>query len=85
MKNYSAVDLFSSNSVQFLLLRPVVAMELIGKEAVAQRDAPQNARAQMRTDGMKNLGHSTLAATRVRKQLNSTLTVCMFDLNSLSS
>lgn len=67
MKNDSAVDLFSSNSVQFLPLCPVVAMELTGKEAAAQRDAPQSAH--FRKDGNRNLGHSSLAATRVRKWL----------------
>lgn len=74
---------FFSNLVQFVSSGPVVAMELMGDEAmsiwrrllgptdsaVARREAPQCARAQFGTDGIKNVGHgsdSLAAAARVR-------------------
>ena len=73
---------FCSNLVQFASSGPVVAMELMGDEAmsvwrklvgptdsaVARREAPQSARAQFGTDGVKNLGHgsdSLAAAAKV--------------------
>lgn len=68
--------------MQFVSSGPVVAMELMGDEAmsiwrrllgpadsaVARREAPQCARAQFGTDGIKNVGHgsdSLAAAARV--------------------
>lgn len=68
-----AVGLLSSNSVHFLSSGPMVAMELMGDEAVsvwkkflgpaessgAQRETPQSARAQFGTDGIRNLGHGS--------------------------
>lgn len=76
---------FYSNLVHFLSSGPVVAMELMGDEAVsvwrkllgpadlavARKEAPQSARAQFGTDGIKNVGHasdSLAAAARVRMQ-----------------
>lgn len=64
---------FYSNLVQFLSSGPVVAMELMGDEAVsvwrrllgpadsavARREAPQSVRAQFGTDGIKNVGHGS--------------------------
>lgn len=69
--------------MQFVSSGPVVAMELMGDEAVsiwrkllgpaesslARKEAPQSARAQFGTDGIKNVGHgsdSLAAAARVR-------------------
>lgn len=62
-----------SNLVQFVSSGPVVAMELMGEEAVsiwrrllgptdsavARREAPQCVRAQFGTDGVKNVGHGS--------------------------
>lgn len=81
--SYSAAAPFCSNLVQFVSSGPVVAMELMGDEAmsiwrrllgpadstVARKEAPQSARAQFGTDGIKNVGHgsdSLAAAARVR-------------------
>lgn len=64
---------FHSNLVQFMSSGPVVAMELMGDEAmsiwrgllgtsdpaVARREAPQSVRAQFGTDGIKNVGHGS--------------------------
>lgn len=76
--NYSIIAPFSSNLVQFVSSGPVVAMELMGDEAVslwrkllgpadsavARKEAPQSVRANFGTDGIKNVGHGsdTLAA-----------------------
>lgn len=70
---YSVIAPFQSNLVQFLSSGPVVAMELMGDEAmsiwrrllgpadsaVAQREAPQSVRAHFGTDGIKNVGHGS--------------------------
>lgn len=62
-----------SNLVQFVSSGPVVAMELMGEEAVsiwrrllgptdsavARREAPQCVRAQFGTDAVKNVGHGS--------------------------
>uniref|UniRef100_A0A669DAX0 Nucleoside diphosphate kinase homolog 7 n=1 Tax=Oreochromis niloticus TaxID=8128 RepID=A0A669DAX0_ORENI len=64
---------FFNNLVQFMSSGPVVAMELMGDEAmsiwrgllgtsdpaVARREAPQSVRAQFGTDGIKNVGHGS--------------------------
>lgn len=64
---------FCSNLVQFVSSGPVVAMELMGEEAVsiwrrllgptdsavARREAPQCVRAQFGTDAVKNVGHGS--------------------------
>ncbi len=82
--SYSIAAPFCSNLVQFVSSGPVVAMELMGDEAmsiwrrllgpadsaVARKEAPQSARAQFGTDGIKNVGHgsdSLAAAARVRE------------------
>lgn len=75
---YSVIAPFCSNLVHFVSSGPVVAMELMGDEAVsiwrkllgpadlamAQKEAPQSVRANFGTDGIKNAGHGsdTLAA-----------------------
>ena len=64
---------FSSNLVQFVSSGPVVAMELMGDEAmsiwrrllgpgdsaVARKEAPESVRAKLGTDGVKNVGHGS--------------------------
>lgn len=71
--SYSVVAPFCSNLVQFVSSGPVVAMELMGDEAisiwrrllgpadsaVARKEAPQSIRAQFGTDGIKNVGHGS--------------------------
>lgn len=63
----------SSNLVQFLSSGPVVAMELVGNEAVsvwlkllgpvdaatAQKEAPQSVRARFATEGAQIVGHGS--------------------------
>lgn len=64
---------FFSNLVQLMSSSPVVAMELMGNEAVsvwkkllgptdaavAQKEAPQSVRARLGTDGVRNVGHGS--------------------------
>ncbi|XP_030583684.1 nucleoside diphosphate kinase homolog 7 isoform X2 [Archocentrus centrarchus] len=64
---------FFNNLVQFVSSGPVVAMELMGDEAMsiwrrllgpadsaaARREAPQSVRARFGTDGIKNVGHGS--------------------------
>lgn len=71
--NYSVAAPFFSNLVQFVSSGAVVAMELMGDEAVsiwrkllgpvdsavARKEAPQSVRAQFGTDGIKNVGHGS--------------------------
>lgn len=71
--SYSAAAPFRSNLVQFVSSGPVVAMELMGDEAmsiwrrllgpadsaVARKEATQSVRAQFGTDGIKNVGHGS--------------------------
>lgn len=78
---------FSSNFVHFLSSGPVVAMELVGDEAVsvwkkflgpaeptaAQREAPQSARTQLAADGVGTFGHgSDSLAAAARVRKHST-------------
>ncbi|XP_060933497.1 nucleoside diphosphate kinase 7 [Limanda limanda] len=72
-----------NNLVQFATSGPVVAMELMGDEAistwrklvgptdsaVARREAPQSARAQFGTDGVKNIGHGSDSLAAAAKEL----------------
>lgn len=65
--------LFCSNLVQFASSGPMVAMELMGDEAVstwrrllgpadsaaARKEVPQSIRAQFGTDVVKNVGHGS--------------------------
>ncbi|TNM87614.1 hypothetical protein fugu_005835 [Takifugu bimaculatus] len=74
---------FFNNSVHFLSSGPVVAMELMGDEAVsawkkflgpaessgAQREAPQSARAQFGTDGIRNFGHGSDSLAAAAREL----------------
>ncbi|XP_067453868.1 nucleoside diphosphate kinase 7 [Thunnus thynnus] len=74
---------FFSNLVQFVSSGPVVAMELMGDEAmsiwrrllgptdsaVARREAPQCARAQFGTDGIKNVGHGSDSLAAAAREL----------------
>lgn len=71
-----------SNLVQYVSSGPLVAMELMGTDAVSawrrllgptdsptRRESPQNVRSQMGAEGIKNVGHgsdSLAAAARVR-------------------
>uniref|UniRef100_A0A3B4U418 Nucleoside diphosphate kinase homolog 7 n=1 Tax=Seriola dumerili TaxID=41447 RepID=A0A3B4U418_SERDU len=71
------------NLVQFLSSGPVVAMELMGDEAVsiwrrllgpadsavARREAPQSVRAQFGTDGIKNVGHGSDSLAAAAREL----------------
>ncbi|XP_062250739.1 nucleoside diphosphate kinase 7 [Platichthys flesus] len=72
-----------NNLVQFATSGPVVAMELMGDEAmstwrklvgptdpaVARREAPQSARAQFGTDGVRNIGHGSDSLAAAAKEL----------------
>ncbi|CAK6956229.1 nucleoside diphosphate kinase 7 [Scomber scombrus] len=74
---------FFSNLVQFVSSGPVVAMELMGDEAmsiwrrllgpadsaVARREAPQCVRAQFGTDGIKNVGHGSDSLAAAAREL----------------
>ncbi|TKS74823.1 Nucleoside diphosphate kinase 7 [Collichthys lucidus] len=74
---------FFSNLVQFVSSGPVVAMELMGDEAmsiwrrllgpadstVARKEAPQSARAQFGTDGIKNVGHGSDSLAAAAREL----------------
>ena len=69
----SSVAPFCSNMVQYVSSGSVVAMELMGDEAmsvwrrllgpadpaVARRETPQSVRAQFGTDGIKNVAHGS--------------------------
>ncbi|XP_054870171.1 nucleoside diphosphate kinase 7 isoform X1 [Amphiprion ocellaris] len=74
---------FFTNLVQFVSSGPVVAMELMGDEAmsiwrrllgpadpaVARREAPQSVRAQFGTDGIKNVGHGSDSLAAAAREL----------------
>uniref|UniRef100_A0A8D3BPF7 Nucleoside diphosphate kinase homolog 7 n=1 Tax=Scophthalmus maximus TaxID=52904 RepID=A0A8D3BPF7_SCOMX len=74
---------FFNNLVQFVSSGPVVAMELMGDEAmsiwrrllgptdsaVARREAPQSVRAQFGTDGVKNVGHGSDSFAAAAREL----------------
>uniref|UniRef100_H3C960 Nucleoside diphosphate kinase homolog 7 n=1 Tax=Tetraodon nigroviridis TaxID=99883 RepID=H3C960_TETNG len=71
---------FFNNSVHFLSSGPVVAMELMGDEAVSvwkkflgpaesQREAPQSARTQGGTDGPRHSGHGSDSLAAAAKEL----------------
>ncbi|CAG5861918.1 unnamed protein product [Menidia menidia] len=74
---------FYNNLVQYLSSGPVVAMELMGDEAmsiwrkllgppdstVAQREAPQSVRGQFGKDGIKNVGHGSDSLAAAAKEL----------------
>ncbi|CAF88766.1 unnamed protein product, partial [Tetraodon nigroviridis] len=71
---------FFNNSVHFLSSGPVVAMELMGDEAVSvwkkflgpaesQREAPQSARTQGGTDGPRHSGHGSDSLATAAKEL----------------
>ncbi|KAG8003506.1 Nucleoside diphosphate kinase 7, partial [Nibea albiflora] len=74
---------FFNNLVQFVSSGPVVAMELMGDEAmsiwrrllgpadstVARKEAPQSARAQFGTDGIKNVGHGSDSLAAAAREL----------------
>ena len=77
--------------MQFVSSGPVVAMELMGDEAmsiwrkllgpadsaVARREAPQCVRAQFGTDGIKNVGHgSDSLAAAARVRLVLYMLIC---------
>uniref|UniRef100_A0AAQ6A619 Nucleoside diphosphate kinase homolog 7 n=1 Tax=Amphiprion ocellaris TaxID=80972 RepID=A0AAQ6A619_AMPOC len=80
---YNYVAPFCSNLVQFVSSGPVVAMELMGDEAmsiwrrllgpadpaVARREAPQSVRAQFGTDGIKNVGHGSDSLAAAAREL----------------
>uniref|UniRef100_A0A671UZH2 Nucleoside diphosphate kinase homolog 7 n=1 Tax=Sparus aurata TaxID=8175 RepID=A0A671UZH2_SPAAU len=80
---YSAAAPFRSNLVQFVSSGPVVAMELMGDEAmsiwrrllgpadsaVARKEAPQSVRAQFGTDGIKNVGHGSDSLAAAAREL----------------
>ncbi|CAJ1059837.1 nucleoside diphosphate kinase 7 isoform X2 [Xyrichtys novacula] len=71
------------NLVQFVSSGPVVAMELMGDEAmsiwrrllgpvdsaVARKEAPQSVRAQFGTDGIKNVGHGSDSVAAAAREL----------------
>uniref|UniRef100_A0A7N8WXE7 Nucleoside diphosphate kinase homolog 7 n=1 Tax=Mastacembelus armatus TaxID=205130 RepID=A0A7N8WXE7_9TELE len=73
----------SCNLMQFVSSGPVVAMELMGDEAisiwrrllgpadsaVARREAPQSVRAQFGTDGIKNVGHGSDSFAAAAREL----------------
>ncbi|XP_060886459.1 nucleoside diphosphate kinase 7 [Labrus mixtus] len=74
---------FFNNLVQFLSSGPVVAMELMGDEAmsiwrrllgpadsaVARKEAPLSVRAQFGTDGIKNVGHGSDSVAAAAREL----------------
>ncbi|XP_042339611.1 nucleoside diphosphate kinase 7 isoform X2 [Plectropomus leopardus] len=74
---------FFNNLVQFVSSGPVVAMELMGDEAMsiwrrllgpadpaaARREAPQSVRAQFGTDGIKNVGHGSDSLAAAAREL----------------
>uniref|UniRef100_A0A8C2WYB8 Nucleoside diphosphate kinase homolog 7 n=1 Tax=Cyclopterus lumpus TaxID=8103 RepID=A0A8C2WYB8_CYCLU len=74
---------FFSNLVQFASSGPVVALELMGDEAVsiwrrllgpadssaARKEAPQSVRAQFGTDGVKNVGHGSDSLAAAAREL----------------
>ncbi|XP_032382662.1 nucleoside diphosphate kinase homolog 7 [Etheostoma spectabile] len=74
---------FFNNLVQFVSSGPVVAMELMGDEAmsiwrrllgpadsaVARKEAPQSIRAQFGTDGIKNVGHGSDSFAAAAREL----------------
>uniref|UniRef100_A0A8P4KTS8 Nucleoside diphosphate kinase homolog 7 n=1 Tax=Dicentrarchus labrax TaxID=13489 RepID=A0A8P4KTS8_DICLA len=74
---------FFNNLVQFVSSGPVVAMELMGDEAmsiwrrllgpadstVARKEAPQSVRAQFGTDGIKNVGHGSDSIAAAAREL----------------
>ncbi|KAI3369053.1 hypothetical protein L3Q82_026022, partial [Scortum barcoo] len=74
---------FFNNLVQFVSSGPVVAMELMGDEAVsiwrrllgpadsaaARKEAPQSVRAQFGTDGIKNVGHGSDSVAAAAREL----------------
>lgn len=74
---------FFNNLVQFVTSGPVVAMELMGDEAlsvwrrllgptdsgVARKEAPPSIRAQFGTDGTKNAGHGSDSLTAAAREL----------------
>lgn len=74
---------FFSNLVQFVSSGPLVAMELMGDEAisiwrrllgptdstVAQREAQHSVRAQFGTDGVKNAGHGSDSVAAAAREL----------------
>lgn len=74
---------FFNNLVQFVSSGPVVAMELMGDEAmsiwrrllgpadpaVARKEAPQSVRAQFGTDGIKNVGHGSDSLAAAAREL----------------
>lgn len=74
---------FFNNLVQFVSSGPVVAMELMGDEAmsiwrrllgpadpaVAWKEAPQSVRAQFGTDGIKNVGHGSDSLAAAAREL----------------
>ncbi|XP_068449040.1 nucleoside diphosphate kinase homolog 7 isoform X2 [Clinocottus analis] len=74
---------FYNSLVQFLSSGPVVALELMGDEAVsgwrrllgpvdsstARKEAPQSIRAQLGTDSVKNVGHSSDSLAAAAREL----------------
>ncbi|XP_054458406.1 nucleoside diphosphate kinase 7 [Anoplopoma fimbria] len=74
---------FFNNLVQFASSGPVVALELMGDEAVsiwrrllgpadsstARKEAPQSVRAQFGTDGVKNVGHGSDSLAAAAREL----------------
>ncbi|KAK5870258.1 hypothetical protein PBY51_024910 [Eleginops maclovinus] len=74
---------FFNNLVQFVSSGPVVAMELMGDEAisiwrrllgpgdsaVARREAPESVRAKFGTDGVKNVGHGSDSLAAAAREL----------------
>ncbi|XP_074523856.1 nucleoside diphosphate kinase homolog 7 isoform X3 [Halichoeres trimaculatus] len=72
-----------NNLLQFVSSGPVVAMELVGDEAmsiwrrllgpadsaVARKEAPQSVRAQFGTDGIKNVGHGSDSVAAAAREL----------------
>uniref|UniRef100_A0A3Q3AVJ2 Nucleoside diphosphate kinase homolog 7 n=1 Tax=Kryptolebias marmoratus TaxID=37003 RepID=A0A3Q3AVJ2_KRYMA len=74
---------FFNNLVNFMCSDPVVAMELVGDEAIstwrrllgpadstaARREAPQSVRAQFGTDVIKNVGHGADSLSAAAREL----------------
>ncbi|KAK5907714.1 hypothetical protein CesoFtcFv8_005532 [Champsocephalus esox] len=74
---------FFNNLVQFVSSGPVVAMELMGDEAmsiwrrilgpgdsaVARKEAPESIRAKLGTDGVKNVGHGSDSIAAAAREL----------------
>ncbi|XP_033937850.1 nucleoside diphosphate kinase homolog 7 [Pseudochaenichthys georgianus] len=74
---------FFNNLVQFVSSGPVVAMELMGDEAmsiwrrilgpgdsaVARKEAPESVRAKLGTDGVKNVGHGSDSIAAAAREL----------------